>query len=108
MKLQIENHQFLTEVALRLMIDQNYMIELFNTVGGCLLGADETACKSFDDYVKGKIEKAELDADMATVGDLFVVHQAYDKLSDVFVEAFGLVNSYHLSRMNDDPDFAVN
>lgn len=108
MKLHTENHEFLMDIALRLMVEQNHMIDLFNEVGRYLINADNTASKSLDDYVNGKIAKAELDADMNTVGDLIVVHQAYDKLSDAFSAAFDAVSSYHVTRMQDDPDFSVN
>ncbi|MCY1364685.1 hypothetical protein D9M69_515010 [compost metagenome] len=108
MKLHTENHLFLLEVALRLKVDQDHMIKIFNTLTASLLNADDTAKTSFNAYVDGKISKEELNADLNSVGDLIVVRAAYDKLSDACIEAFNAVSSYHMSRMDDDPAYATN
>lgn len=108
MKLDIQNHIFLTDVALRLKVEQDHMIDIFNTVTMSLVNADSDAQKSIASFKVGKISEDQLDSDMNTIGDLLVVQSAYDKLSDAYIQAFDAVSSYHISRMENDPDCTIN
>ncbi len=108
MKLELENHLFLTHVALQLKVDKDHMLDLFETATKCLMGAHNDALQSIHRFQRGDISKAQLDSDMNVVGDLVVVQSIYDKLSDALIEAFDAASAYHITRMKDDPDFIVN
>lgn len=97
MKLDIRNHLFLLEVSLRLQTDMRNMIEIFDATEQMLsdfraLQKDsqgETSDCLSDDFAA----MAEADVEDATV-----VREAYDKLSNAYIEAFTSVSDHHIKR----------
>lgn len=108
MKLDIENHEFLAQVALTLKVEQDHAIEVFNATTIALMKSDNDAMKSIEAYKLGKMSKDRLNDEINTVSDLAVVQAAYDKLSDAYIEAFDVVSAHHMARMKADPAYVTN
>ena len=98
MKLNIRNHLFLFEIALRLQTDMRHMIEIFDATEQMLSDFRELQKEAHDNLPDGLSDVFEEMAE-ADVEDAIIVRDAYDKLSNAYIEAFTSVSDHHIKRL---------